>query len=99
MNKDVKQLQEAYNKIAENIFTDVLDLEDTEQMHDTSHETTCDVDAISMAKTQFLNIMHNVQEILDVIEDVESFEPWMTGLLSDADSTISRLKEFILFRE
>lgn len=92
--KDLQQLQEMYNKISEHILDDIIDVADP--THD--EHSDCD-DAISMAKTQLLNIMHNVQEMLDVIEDVEHFEPWMTGMLSNADCSLSKLKEVVLFRE
>jgi hypothetical protein len=92
--KDLQQLQEMYSKVSEHILDDLIDNNNFED----SEHNQCD-DAISMAKTQLLNIMHNVQEMLEVIEDVEHFEPWMTGMLSNADCSISKLKEVVLFRD
>ena len=103
--KDLQQLIEAYSKISENVIDDLLDVSrnmshDSASYHDHDHddENCCD-ESISMAKTQLLNIMHNVQEMLEVIDDLEQFEPWMTGMLSNADCSISKLKEVVLFRE
>ena len=105
--KDLQLLIEAYSKVSENVIDDLLDIShhtahDTDHHHDHEHddegENCCD-DSISMAKTQLLNIMHNVQEMLEVIDELEEFEPWMTGMLSNADCSISKLKEVVLFRE
>jgi hypothetical protein len=109
--KDLQLLIEAYSKVSENVIADLLDIShhtahDTDHYHDHDHghehgdegDNCCD-DSISMAKTQLLNIMHNVQEMLEVIDELEEFEPWMTGMLSNADCSISKLKEVVLFRE
>lgn len=98
--KDLQHLLEAYSKVSENMIHDILELGDAvkRDYNNDTHEDHCD-DAISMARTQLLNIMHNVQQMLEVIEDVECFEPWMTGMLSNADCSISKLKEVVLFRE
>lgn len=105
--KDLQQLIEAYSKVSENVIDDLLDVSrnishDSDNYHghsrDNESENCCD-ESISMAKTQLLNIMHNVQEMLEVIDELEQFEPWMTGMLSNADCSISKLKEVVLFRE
>ena len=112
--KDLQQLIEAYSKISENVIDDLLDVSrnmshDSDSYHDDHDDRghddhghddeNCCEESISMAKTQLLNIMHNVQEMLEVIDGLEQFEPWMTGMLSNADCSISKLKEVVLFRE
>ena len=51
-----------------------------------------------MAKTQLLNILHNVEETLQGIDDVEQFEPWMTAAIATADCSLAKIKEVVLFR-
>lgn len=89
---DLELLQERYKKITTEAYIDTM------KCSSNTNEPYND-EAVSMAKTQLLNILHNVREILQVIDDVKDFEPWMTGMLTSADGGISKLKSVVLFRE
>jgi hypothetical protein len=89
---DLELLQERYKKVTTEAYIDSM------KCSSKTSELYSD-EAISMAKTQLLNILHNVREILQVIDNVQDFEPWMTGMLTSADGGISKLKSVVLFKE
>jgi hypothetical protein len=107
MNKDFKMLQEMYASItAPSIESNMLDVSDhlpeCEHCHK-QHDCECHGEntheAIQMAKTQLLNIMHNVHEMIDGMTEEQSFAPWMTAAIAVADSSISKIKEVVLYSE
>lgn len=56
-----------------------------------------DLDAVSMAKTQLQDIAHNVQDILDNIDNCKDVEHWQTSMLAVANYNIDKLKETMLY--
>ena len=106
MNKDFKMLQEMYASISSpTIVADVQDdiKHDTECEHCRKHECECEGDnsheAIQMAKTQLLNIMHNAHEMIDNMTEDQTFAPWMTAAIAVADSSINKIKEVVMYSE
>ena len=71
----------------------------TQCMDDGSLETESDdcSDAIGMAKTQLQDIAHNVQDILDNIDNCKDVEHWQTAMLAVANYNIDKLKETMLY--
>lgn len=93
MDKDVVSLQEAYTKIvSENIIDDII-IKRNQPEHHEEYQS----EAIEMAKTQILSILHNAKELLHALHKCGEIEPWQASKLTIADDYVSKVKESVAF--
>jgi hypothetical protein len=60
------------------------------------HREKNNYEAIEMAKTQMLNILHNAKELLHALHKCSDFEPWQASKLTIADDYVSKVKESVV---
>lgn len=95
MNNDLHHLQHAYKTVLkENVLNDIIIKHDMPHRHE-DHQC----EAVEMAKTQVLNIMHNAKEMLQLLSKCADVEPWQASKLTIADDYMSKLKESLMFGE
>lgn len=93
MKQDLHHLQDAYTKVlTENVIDDIIIKQDMPEHHE-SHQC----EAVEMAKTQVLNMMHNIKELMQVLGGCADVEPWQASKLTIADDYISKVKESLMF--
>lgn len=92
MKQDLHHLQDAYIKVLnENVIDDII-IKKEMPAHEDHH-----CEALEMAKTQVLNMMHNIEELMQALRDCETVEPWQASKLTIADDYISKVKESLMF--
>lgn len=89
MDKDVVSLQKAYTKMfTENIINDII-IKRNQPEHHEDHQS----EAIEMAKTQILSILHNAKELLHALHECGGIEPWQASKLTIADDYVSKVND------
>jgi len=92
MNKDLHLLQDAYSQVInENVLDDII------IKHDMPEHDDHQCESVDMARTQVLNMLHNIKELMAVLGDCEGVEHLQASKLTIADDYISKVKESLMF--